>query len=228
MKTESKGFNMAMIPLLLVLALIIGFTGWRVWQINRYSADIPQVPVTSGGTGSSDIAIQSPDPFPVDDPRLKDLTRTVDGPAAGIGYDIRFADGWNITRKQGSEHSYAVTRNEDLAPEPGVPATLKDYEPGHNDEFAEGLFIDYASTNYGCNEDAKTVSFKTDSGLDVYADTATATYPGEFGMQSTGDKFYTYCVRLPDGAVGFGYTIKAGSPDYSATVEAVIRTVSAR
>lgn len=217
-KLTSSGFSLVELILFLVILMMIGGAGYFVYTSKN------QTQKTLDTTSKAQNDAQKSE-------TKYEITALPESETAGWleykapAYSIKFADGWKIMKKQGSNDSFTAAENNSLKPTPGKTAVVEEYKQSGPGELIYGLYIDYekdSTDRCGNSQDNKMV-FKTKHGEDVYRTVTKG--PGANLVE--GDKNYYYCVQLSSNSrLNVSYTISGSMEDYSTSVEQVLLTVT--
>lgn len=214
---NESGVGAVELLLLLVIAALVGGTGWYVWQ-TKQRTDKAAI-VTPSSNGKQKPAGQATDP----------KTGWLRYTTPGGEYSITLPDGWSLTRFEKLPHLFGYTN--DLGVQPGKLARVTEVSSGR-DGMTTGLVVVYdvpkniSDTREGA---VKTPSFYTDDGLLVEVHRYIEEVGGNFlGDLPQGTREYTYRItQVANGHIlQVTYLCPPDGPDHYEVVETAVKTIS--
>lgn len=216
--SNQSGFSAVEAILVLVAVVILGFTGWFVWNSQK-STD-----KTLSQTGTSTAP----------EAKKTEATSKAESETAGWllykapggEYTVRLADGWKLNHCNGSALLYTHTHT-DVTPQPGTKAVVTNIDCG-SDGGGDGFGISFYEKISEITPDfAQTGSFKTAAGdtVKVYSQVEDSEGGGLGAVEKGGTYFIYVITKSPTKNVHASYGVNPGQVDDHATVEKVLKTV---
>ena len=207
-KSNQKGFSVIEIILAIVILGLIGLVAWMFVQNTSKNSEVAN---TSSKTDSEDAEQDKPDQPVKENPELAWYSYT----PSGNQYSFKIPDGWTLHKKGSDDTSLYSTGS--LAIQTGssgkVVNTVGDLANcGH-------FILDYLPYS---KQESWTISFKTDSGLDVRKTAGM----DEIGV-SGGGMGYSYNITKGQKTIYVSYgTCKDSATDYHEVIEQALKTLS--
>ncbi len=211
---NTKGFTLIEGLLILVIAGVLGGTGWYVWHHHKKTT-IPSSSTTSPTSASSTQSTTSATPDPTANWTLF---------TSQDGFSIRIPDGWQLINNNGELISPVDSSS--LTYKAGTAATITKqtlgddavhpfviYSPGYTDQQLK-------SANY---QNLGQISAKNTIATKYYYEQTSQ--PQGLGLDK-GDKEYRYHFASGQKTVDVTYVIRPGDSDNTNMVEKAVKTFS--